>query len=431
MLGSKTTLNCPPCLGADADEVLSPDPLFRPVGALLLALPPALPQALSLHFQGFALFAVHDSQEKAAVCGMHNVTKRPTRPQGPSGTPGAPGPSGPFRIPVLPGLVAVSVLVVIASLVSLISFTTHAERTPAVKPDAAAHAPVRARAADSPTAAAAAATAAAPATAAEGAPSATSADAPDAASPASQAGAAVQHGERANELYGSREVRWSRSTPFALVFWDERAQDINLGSTRNFIKWLNENFGQTVNASLVRCHAGSDCDARLAPADGIGIVGSIADRNKAELGSNRMGYVRTHALLKSKLLFLSMTGDEYCQLKSHQNVDLVFRNYWDAPYMGAYGAHLPGGHAAWMPMGKGHAMPEVEPLELQGKPGPSRKYLFNLVVCLRALMTGLGLCDLRRSGGAAPCVLKECFVCLQFTQKLPKVTISKRCPFFG
>ncbi len=31
-----------------------------------------------------------------------------------------------------------------------------------------------------------------------------------------------------------------------------------------------------------------------------------------------MGYVRQHPLLKSKLSFLSLTGDEYCQLKSHQ-----------------------------------------------------------------------------------------------------------------
>eukprot|EP00667_Euglena_gracilis_P008194 EG_transcript_8296 len=191
-----------------------------------------------------------------------------------------------------------------------------------------------------------------------------------------------QLGEQANELFGTQEVRWPHSRRFQVVFWDERAQEINLGSTRNFILWLNQTHSDKVDASLVRCHSSADCSHHFLNADVVGIVGSIADRNKAELGVNRMAYVRGHASLKSKLSVLSLTGDEYCQLKSHQNVDLVFRNYWDAPYMKAFGAHLPGGHAAWMPMGKGHAMPAVEPRELEERPGRARKYVFNFVVSL-------------------------------------------------
>lgn len=59
----------------------------------------------------------------------------------------------------------------------------------------------------------------------------------------------------------------------------------------------------------------------------------------------------------------------------------------DAPYMKAFGAHLPGGHAAWMPMGKGHAMPAVEPRELEERP-----------VCGRALWWGGELARTRGSG---------------------------------
>ncbi len=39
--------------------------------------------------------------------------------------------------------------------------------------------------------------------------------------------------------------------------------------------------------SLNRCHSSADCSPHLLAADAIGIVGSIADRNKAELGANR------------------------------------------------------------------------------------------------------------------------------------------------
>eukprot|EP00906_Rhabdomonas_costata_P025378 RCo036295 len=95
-----------------------------------------------------------------------------------------------------------------------------------------------------------------------------------------------------------------------------------------------------VSARLVQCVGVRNCSHHFLTADAIGVVGFIADRNKADLGTNRMSYVRGHPELRSKLLFLSLTGDEYCQLKSHQNVDLVFRNYWDAPYFQRYGAHL-------------------------------------------------------------------------------------------
>eukprot|EP00997_Jenningsia_sp_PLL12_P010769 NODE_811_length_1436_cov_103.269647_g671_i0.p1 GENE.NODE_811_length_1436_cov_103.269647_g671_i0~~NODE_811_length_1436_cov_103.269647_g671_i0.p1 ORF type:complete len:364 (+),score=87.98 NODE_811_length_1436_cov_103.269647_g671_i0:247-1338(+) len=185
-----------------------------------------------------------------------------------------------------------------------------------------------------------------------------------------------QEGEVAAAMYGNKQVRLPPG--FRIALWDEnRAQDINLGSVRNFVRWTRGAHPEA-NVSLVRCDR--DCVPLLAGAHAIGLVGSIADRDRKELGAWRMTYLRREPRLKDAVHFLSMTGDEYCQLKTHQNVDLVFRNYWDAPYMKEFGAHLPEGHAAWMPMGPGHAMPLVQPSEL--RPGTPRKYLFNLVVSL-------------------------------------------------